>query len=61
LGVLGVAAFVVALVRWGSEGFGALDPASAMRLPILGMVFIVGGLQLIMVSFALSLARIDSA
>ena len=57
---LGVAAFVVALVRWGSVGFGALDPITTMRLPILGMVFIVGGLQLIMVSFTVSLSRIST-
>jgi hypothetical protein len=56
----GVAAFVVALVRWGSEGFGALDPISTMRLPIVGMVLVIGGLQLIMVSFTMSLSRIDT-
>src|SRR5664279_2781489 len=49
-----------ALVRWGSEGFGALDPMTTMRVPILGMVFIIGGLQLIMVSFTMSLSRIDT-
>jgi len=58
--LLGVAAFVVALVRWGSQGFGALDPMTTMRVPILGMVFIIGGLQLIMVSFTMSLSRIDT-
>ncbi|HEY5148460.1 MAG TPA: glycosyltransferase family 2 protein [Mycobacterium sp.] len=58
--LVGVGAFVVALVRWGSQGFGALDPITTMRLPILGMVFIVGGLQLIMVSFTMSLTRISS-
>jgi hypothetical protein len=58
--LLGIAAFVVALVRWGSEGFGALDPMTTMRVPILGMVFIIGGLQLIMVSFTMSLSRIDT-
>jgi len=58
--LLGIAAFVFALVRWGSEGFGALDPMTTMRVPILGMVFIIGGLQLIMVSFTMSLSRIDT-
>ena len=29
--LLGIAAFVVALVRWGSQGFGALDPITTMR------------------------------
>ena len=58
--VLGAVAFIVALVRWGSEGFGALDPLTTMRLPILGMVLIIGGLQLIMVSFTMSLSRIST-
>jgi hypothetical protein len=58
--VLGVGAFVIALVRWGSVGFGALDPITTMRLPILGMVCIVGGLQMIMVSFTVSLSRIST-
>lgn len=58
--LLGVVGFVVALVRWGSVGFGALDPIDTMRLPILGMVFIIGGLQLIMVSFTMSLSRIST-
>ena len=57
---LGVVAFIVALVRWGSEGFGALDPMATMELPILGTVAIIGGLQLIMVSFAVSLSRIST-
>ncbi|WP_138180368.1 glycosyltransferase family 2 protein [Nakamurella multipartita] len=54
---LGVVAFVVALLVWGSHGFGALDPMSTMRLPILGMVLVLGGLELIMVSFTVSLSR----
>ncbi len=56
--LLGVACFAVALWNWGSQGFGALDPMTTMRLPILGMLCIVGGLQLVLVSFTLSLARI---
>ncbi len=54
--VLGVGAFLVALIHWGSGGFGSLDPASSMRLPIWGMVLIVGGLQAIFVSFTVNLA-----
>ena len=57
---LGVAAFVVALVSWGSQGFGALDPMTTMRVPIIGMVLVIAGLQLIMVSFTVSLTRIDN-
>ncbi len=34
--------------------------STTMRLPILGMVFIIGGLQLIMVSFTMSLSRIST-
>jgi len=58
--LLGVAAFVVAVVLWGSRGFGQLDPASTMRLPIWGMVFVISGLQVFLVSFTLSLTRIES-
>jgi len=57
---LGVVAFIVALVRWVREGFGALDPMATMELPILGTVAIIGGLQLIMVSFTVSLSRIST-
>jgi len=52
----GVACFVVALVQWGSTGFGTLDPVSTMRLPIVGMVLIVGGAQLAVVGFLVSLS-----
>ena len=55
---IGVAAFVLALIRWGSTGFGHLDPASSMRVPIAGMVLVVGGVQLVMLSFAMSLTQI---
>ncbi len=60
LALLGIVGFVVALIRWGAEGFGALDPITTMRLPILGMVFIISGLQLVMVSFTMSLTRIST-
>jgi hypothetical protein len=58
--LLGVVAFVVAVVLWGSHGFGTLDPASSMRLPIWGMVLVVSGLQVFLVSFTLSLGKIES-
>ncbi|HEU0086262.1 MAG TPA: glycosyltransferase family 2 protein, partial [Pseudonocardiaceae bacterium] len=54
----GVACFVVALSSWGANGFGALDVVETMRVPIIGMVLIVTGFQLITVSFTLSLTRI---
>jgi hypothetical protein len=53
--LVGIAAFVGALASWGAEGFGDLDPVSTMRLPILGMVFVVGGVQLAVTAFAVSL------
>ncbi|WP_395726216.1 glycosyltransferase family 2 protein [Nakamurella sp.] len=58
--MLGIAAFIVAVVLWGSHGFGQLDPASSMRLPIWGMVLVVSGLQVFLVSFTLSLTKIES-
>ncbi|TFV87791.1 glycosyltransferase family 2 protein [Blastococcus sp. CT_GayMR16] len=51
----GVACFVVALVTWGSTGFGVLDPVATLQLPILGMVLIVGGTEIAVVGFAVSL------
>jgi glycosyltransferase involved in cell wall biosynthesis len=51
----GVLCFVLALVTWGSAGFGVLDPVSTMQLPILGMVLIVGGTEIAVVGFAVSL------
>ena len=56
----GVVLYVVALAHWGDTGFGQLDVLTTMRLPILGTVLIVGGLQLIMVSFTMSLTQIGS-
>ena len=45
----GVGCFVVALVTWGSTGFGVLDPVATLQLPILGMVLIVGGTEVAVV------------
>ena len=56
--LLGVGCFVAALFVWGHAGFGALDVVETMRVPILGMVLIVSGFQMISVSFTLSLTRI---
>jgi hypothetical protein len=54
----GVGCFVAALSSWGANGFGALDVVDTMRVPIIGMVLVVAGFQLITVSFTLSLTRI---
>jgi hypothetical protein len=58
--LLGIVAFAVALANWGVQGFGALDPVETMRWPILGMVLIVGGAQVAVVAFAISLTGIVS-
>jgi len=55
----GLGCFGVATLNWSAESFGALDPASTMQLPILGMLGIVLGVQSMMLSFALSLTSID--
>jgi hypothetical protein len=60
LALAGVLCFVLAVVQWGSTGFGALDPVATMPLPILGMVLIVGGAQLAVVGFAISLITAGS-
>jgi len=54
----GVACFVLAVVNWGATGFGALDVMDTMRVPILGMVLIVSGFQILTVGVTLSLNRI---
>jgi glycosyltransferase involved in cell wall biosynthesis len=54
----GIACFVVAVAMWGATGFGALDVVETMRLPILGMVLIVSGFQILTVGVTLSLNRI---
>ena len=56
--LLGVACFVFAVVNWGAAGFGALDVMDTMRVPILGMVLIVSGFQILTVGVTLSLNRI---
>lgn len=54
----GITCFIVALSIWGAAGFGELDVVRTMRVPILGMVLMVAGFQLITVSFTLSLTKI---
>jgi hypothetical protein len=59
--LVGIAAFVVALANWGSRGFGELDPVATMRWPIIGMVLIIGGTQVAVVAFAVSLTGIGQS
>jgi hypothetical protein len=54
----GAVCFVVALTTWGAGGFGPLDVASSLRLPIVGSVLAITGFSIITVSFTLSLTRI---
>ena len=54
--LLGVAAFVGALAQWGSTGFGELDPVTTMRLPIYGMVLVVGGIQLSVIALVVGMS-----
>ena len=54
----GVGFFVAAVLAWGSTGFGQLDVFSSIRIPIIGMVLMVTGFQLLLVSFTMSLTRV---
>jgi hypothetical protein len=54
----GALCFVVAVTSWGATGFGPLDVARSMRLPIVGMMLAASGFQVVTVSFTLSLTRI---
>jgi hypothetical protein len=56
--LLGIGAFVLALATWGAQGFGQLDPVETMRLPIVGMVLVVGGCQVASTAFAISLTGV---
>lgn len=60
LSLAGMAAFGVAVLRWGRADFGQLDVIGTIRLPIIGMVMVIAGFQLMMVSFTLSLEQISS-
>ncbi|MEY2470263.1 MAG: hypothetical protein QOF21_2961, partial [Actinomycetota bacterium] len=56
--LLGAAAFIVAVINWGTTDFGQLDVVRTIRLPIIGMVFVVAGMQLMLVSFTLGLGEL---
>jgi hypothetical protein len=57
MALAGAASFVVAVTRWQRTGFGELATAD-MRLPLLGMLLVVAGAQIMLMSFLLSLTRI---
>jgi glycosyltransferase involved in cell wall biosynthesis len=56
----GIGSFVVAVLNWRETDFGVLTTED-MRLPLLGMLLIVAGSQVILGSFLLSLTRIGEA
>ena len=56
----GAACFVVALTTWGAAGFGPLDVAQSLRLPIVGSVLAVTGSSIIAVSFTSRINRGDA-
>lgn len=58
--ISGAALFLVAFLQWSGADFGVLDPSTSFRLPTWGMVLVVTGLQLVTLSFTMSLTRIGS-
>lgn len=56
----GIAAYAATFVIWGTRKFGQLDVIYTVRGPIVGTVLIVAGVQLIMVSFTISLEQISA-
>ena len=56
--LLGVAAFIGAVINWGTTDFGQLNVIETIRFPIIGMVFVIAGTQLMFVSFTLGLGAI---
>jgi len=54
----GIACFVGAVVQWSATSFGELEVNQTMRLALSGMLLILAGTQVGVVSFMLSLTRI---
>jgi len=57
LSLVGCLFFVAAVVNWQGTGFGRLA-LDQIRIPLIGLVLVVSGAQMILVSFMLSLTRI---
>jgi len=57
LAVVGMLFFVAAVVNWEDTGFSNLALGD-IRIPLIGLVLVVSGAQMVMVSFMLSLTRI---
>ena len=60
MALIGVASFVIAVINWSETDFGGLTTRD-MRLPLSGMLLIVAGSQISLVSFLLSLTRIGES
>ncbi|MFV0463349.1 MAG: glycosyltransferase family 2 protein [Nostocoides sp.] len=54
IALLGCISFGLAIARWERTGFGDLPPIAA-RVPIVGMVMVMVGVEIIVVSFVLAL------
>ena len=57
MSLVGIGSFAVAVLNWRETDFGVLTTED-MRLPLLGMLLIVAGSQVVLGSFLLSLTRI---
>src|SRR5450830_558089 len=57
LSLVGCLFFIAAVVHWQGTGFGRLA-LDEIRTPLIGLVLVVSGAQMILVSFMLSLTRI---
>jgi glycosyltransferase involved in cell wall biosynthesis len=58
--VVGAAGAIVAVLTWGSGGFGSLDPRVTMREIIPAAVLLTLGVQTVFASFFLSILGIDN-
>jgi glycosyltransferase involved in cell wall biosynthesis len=57
--IAGLAVFVWSLANWASHQFGQLVVFATMRFQIIGMLLVVVGVQLAMVSFTMSFTQSD--
>lgn len=57
--LLGLALSIGAVVYWGGQSFGALDPVVTLRCVIPGATLLAIGLQLVLFSFFLGIVRLD--
>lgn len=59
--VAGFGFFVASLLHWKAADFGPLDVAATMRLMLTGMLLIVVGMQVVTVSYMLSMTHVGDA